>query len=675
MQRWSLSADEAEGYMQLVCDSSGQGLRRAKAPRDGLLSLRKLAEEIATMVAEQGAITKDEITRLWDIDDHYHDLREFVLGQPGVVSGPQRAGGFIPKRGRAAPGAEEADTRFSLTDWQELAVIRLAELLKHDQLEELLGDLHATLRSSILAETGVRRRGSKREYAVALIIQHDCDLLAEKSIREAVAKECGIKSPGSWHSGKAKAFEFVEAAGFPREFAGRPTEDRLNDYEYLEAPPPPLAELEDFQRDVSAKMLTQLNTPGGRAIVTLPTGAGKTRTAVETLRNWVSALDAGRASRSILWIAHSEELCEQACLSFRQTWQQTPQSPAVWMFRFWGAYTRDFAKHEEVLRQLREASCVVVTTPQRLVNMFEDPCEPSQRLLADLRAAIGAIVVDEAHRAAAPSYLEVFKQFCTEQETPLIGLTATPIRKEYLDDPALGTRQLAEVFQRILSPTVEEQSAARAQARLLRENLQSRGILARPVFRNLDTDFTLRGEWYASQNEDISDELLRRRADFSPRRQGILKKLLPYCQDPGNSILYFGPSVGDAEAMAFLLRKRGVRAAVVSGGSKRTTRRDIVSRFKRREIQVLCNCEVLTTGFDAPKVSHVVVARPTVSSVLYEQMIGRGLRGKRFGGTESCVILNCRDDYQHSRPRLGYEQYLEVWEPAISAAAALQGAR
>jgi superfamily II DNA or RNA helicase len=55
------------------------------------------------------------------------------------------------------------------------------------------------------------------------------------------------------------------------------------------------------------------------------------------------------------------------------------------------------------------------------------------------------------------------------------------------------------------------------------------------------------------------------------------------------------------------------------------------------------------------------MARPTVSQVLYEQMLGRGLRGPKFGGTEQCVIIDCEDNYRADRPRLGYQLFRDVW--------------
>jgi DNA repair protein RadD len=87
------------------------------------------------------------------------------------------------------------------------------------------------------------------------------------------------------------------------------------------------------------------------------------------------------------------------------------------------------------------------------------------------------------------------------------------------------------------------------------------------------------------------------------------------------------------------------------------TRRKIIADFKAARVKVLCNCEVLTAGFDAPKVSHVVMTRPTVSQAVYEQMIGRGLRGPKFGGTTTCVIIDLEYKYRSERSKFGYQQF------------------
>ena len=174
----------------------------------------------------------------------------------------------------------------------------------------------------------------------------------------------------------------------------------------------------------------------------------------------------------------------------------------------------------------------------------------------------------------------------------------------------------------------------------------------------------------ATTGGEISDDDVERidrafalRADNPQRRMAVFQHILPYCTDPANSVLYFGPSVLDAECMAFLLRQKGVVAEVVSGNTRDVTRRRLVQEFRAGRIRVLCNCEVLTTGFDAPRVSHVVMARPTVSTVLYEQMVGRGLRGRMFGGTDECLIVDCEDNYRSNKPELGYERFRHIWKP------------
>jgi superfamily II DNA or RNA helicase len=113
--------------------------------------------------------------------------------------------------------------------------------------------------------------------------------------------------------------------------------------------------------------------------------------------------------------------------------------------------------------------------------------------------------------------------------------------------------------------------------------------------------------------------------------------------------------------MTYMLRARGVPCAVVTGNTRDVVRREAIKDFKQKKLKVLCNCEVLTTGFDAPEVTHIMMARPTVSQVLYEQVVGRGLRGPKFGGTAACRIIDCEDRYSGDRPRLGYEEFRRVW--------------
>ena len=95
--------------------------------------------------------------------------------------------------------------------------------------------------------------------------------------------------------------------------------------------------------------------------------------------------------------------------------------------------------------------------------------------------------------------------------------------------------------------------------------------------------------------------------------------------------------------LAAALRLRGIRAEGIDCSMARGPRRRAIVRFSEGRCDVLLNYGVLSTGFDAPKVSTVIIARPTKSAVLYSQMVGRGLRGPAMGGTETCTIIDVPD--------------------------------
>ena len=79
-------------------------------------------------------------------------------------------------------------------------------------------------------------------------------------------------------------------------------------------------------------------------------------------------------------------------------------------------------------------------------------------------------------------------------------------------------------------------------------------------------------------------------------------------------------------------------------------------KFKNKNLQVLCNDRLISTGFDAPKTDTIIIAKPTFSIVLYSQIIGRGLRGPEIGGTDYCKIIDVKDNIQ------GYSNFDAVYE-------------
>lgn len=545
-------------------------------------------------------------------------------------------------------------------DWERDAIARLTELLSDRDLRTLAGELHKSIRFYRKALTGEDRPSRKDELARALLVRHAEDLFADPDIREVVARRAGVRSPKRWLAGKASAYDFVLQSGFPLELAGSPSDPRPDDFEFLESRPV-LPELQDFQREVLQKLLAVIRTEPRRAIVSLPTGAGKTRTAVEAIREWmtVERIHHRSSGHLVLWLAHTEELCDQAYSSFADVWSQASEVPPVLLFRFWGSFSR-VDRHFDTLRQIELTPSILVSTPARIETLLADDRKEYRGAVELIGRALRLLVVDEAHRAAAPSYRRILRRFGGARSA-VIGLTATPFRGEYHRDPEAGTRELVEIFGQRVEPTDTLGSDPRT-------TLQQRRVLAGVATRTVDTGVRIaiarpKGEMSSEVIEAI-DRQLSTDADRSVRRRHVIfQAIRDTCSDAAHSILYFGPSVADAEQMAYLLRADGVPAAFVSGATRPSTRRRIVRDFKIGEVRVLCNCEVLTTGFDAPRVTHVVVARPTVSRVLYEQMIGRGLRGPLFGGTTDCVIFNCADSFVNTDLKPAHELFNEMWKP------------
>jgi len=623
--------------------------------------------EIIQMILDRGRLSKEDILRLWGLsEEDYAQLKHVLDGEKLIEPGLRRIGGFLARFNKRPAAVVEVDVPQPIfrAEHERVASARLVELLSHADLEELLGDLVYTIRRARTRQTGQDRRGSKPELAAALLTQLGIDLFADTDVRQLVAKRAKVKPPGRWHSGKASALRFVELLAFPPDYAGIPAEEPPDDFEYLEGRID-LHALQDFQLEVQKKLLDVLENRAGRAIVTLPTGGGKTRVAVDTIRDWLTGryrIAASGTGNTVLWLAHTDELCEQATLCFREVWQGSSNVCPVLLFRFWGGYTRDLEEHGQTLSTLEQRPAVLVSTPQRLRNLMEKKIANGEPILRALMQLVGLIVIDEAHRAAAPTYQQIITHFSQAAHEPaIVGLTATPFRHEYaVNDPIAGTLELRELFRTIIEPIDVLGEDPRA-------TLQERGYLARPIFDVIRTETRLKPpegidlDNITAETIERIDYALKLRADKPERRLVILERIVALCADPSALVIYFGPSVQDAECMAFLLRQQGVEAAFVSGGTRDVSRRKIIGDFKAGRTQVLCNCEVLTTGFDAPKVTHVVMARPTVSQVLYEQMVGRGLRGPRFGGTATCQIVDLEDNYRSERPELGYKRFRALW--------------
>ena len=427
-----------------------------------------------------------------------------------------------------------------------------------------------------------------------------------------------------WDAGQF-AGDFVEFFDLPSRFLPQRTEPRPDATRFTPATPEnpvrieaPYKPLKDYQTQVFYDASRVLEPPRARLIIQMPTGAGKTRTAMELLTHFLRETAPGT---TVAWLAHSEELCEQAFRAFTEVWQHVGDSPLT-AYRAWGSHQLPAHKGENGF---------VVTSFQKLYAAVQSGTTEASAL----REEVSLILVDEAHKAIAPTYRAAIRAM-TADEVRIVGLTATPGRTFEEE-----TEELATFFFRTLVGITAPEGQTVIQF------LRGRGILSKAHYDPLHTSRTY--ELTPAQRRSLEEQLdfpkgfLQTIAEDDIRNIEILKKLLEECQ-ADRRVLLFAASVAQSKFFTAVLMFLGIEAAHLDGSTDKVRRRHLIEDFKTGRVQVLCNYSVLSTGFDAPNTDVVLIARPTASPVLYSQMIGRGLRGPAIGGTETCKLIDVRDN-------------------------------
>jgi superfamily II DNA or RNA helicase len=294
-----------------------------------------------------------------------------------------------------------------------------------------------------------------------------------------------------------------------------------------------------------------------------------------------------------------------------------------------------------------DSAQVVVATIQKLQGCFADPAYDW------LKEDTAWVVVDEAHGAIEKSYtalLEWLGLSRGKDRIPIIGLTATPFRGGEEETRRLVKRFGAQRLDRdVFGPDPYRE-------------LQEMGVLAK-VEHEL-----LKGATIGLEAKDL-ETLTRTRLlpaaagerlgnDVS-RNEMLLKTIRKFPKDW--PILLFATSVEHAQTMAALLSLEDIPAAAISATTEPGARRYYIEAFRKGKVRVLTNFAVLTAGFDAPSVRAIIVARPTYSPVLYQQMIGRGLRGPKNGGKDRCLIVNVKDNIRQYGEELAFTQFEYLW--------------
>lgn len=397
------------------------------------------------------------------------------------------------------------------------------------------------------------------------------------------------------------------------------TDDGTNDDSDVARPParvslriadavPPLF---DYQIDLAAQFETVCSArpEANVALLSLPTGAGKTRIATVALMRLLARGDA----RTVLWLAPTRELLDQAADTASAVW---------WAYRA--------ATDIELVR-----ADLLARFPPDVGRgfLFATPQMVAARLRRNIAPDPDVVVFDEAHHVEAPLFRQAIERVRAKRHAAVLGLSATPGRTK-----AEETERLVDFFN----------------GRLLRSQrlkpdpigiLQQRGVLARVSFKNVSLPVTDQYPRAKRSLRHLSLDMDRFRALVR-----VTKKLSRRAR-----VLVFAASVDHAMVAAAALRRQGIRAAAVSSRDSDDVRRMKLRDFESGALAVLVNKTLLATGYDCPAIRHVVLATQIRSPIMFEQIVGRASRGPMVGGHARSTVWQFDDHLaMHGFPQSYY---------------------
>lgn len=219
------------------------------------------------------------------------------------------------------------------------------------------------------------------------------------------------------------------------------------------------------------------------------------------------------------------------------------------------------------------------------------------------------VVVDEAHHATAKSWSDIVAAY---PQAAIIGLTATPCRAD--------GRGLGDIFQKLVCcPDVAELVKL--------GHLVGTRVYAPPPPDLSDV---------AVQAGDYNVQQLGKKMNQDGLVGDVVTHWLKYAG--GVPTLVYAVDVAHSMHLRDEFCRAGVNAGHIDGTTPADERDSTLDQLRRGVLDVVCNCQVLTEGFDAPDVGCIVLARPTKSFGLYRQIVGRGLRPAK--GKHTCLVLD-----------------------------------
>ena len=448
---------------------------------------------------------------------------------------------------------------------------------------------------------------------------------------EEFARFIGVKSKGNIHNTLrntkfSKKMIIKSLEFFNKEYEEAPIIYRPDE----EESEIPIKSLFQYQIMTVKEARQHLATSPRKALLHMPTGSGKTRSAMRIVAMHLLS----DPTNLVIWLAHNGELCEYAAQEFQEMWHAVGDRK-IKTYRFFGNSKLDFLKIK--------GGFVAASLQKMVAQAHKD-----NTFLSKVGAVTNLVVIDEAHQATADKYSIVIEELAASKQTGLLGLSATPGRTSTNLD--METRKLAKFFakNKVTLDTGKENPVS---------FLINNGYLANPKFVQVKspTKLSKRDIATIAVNNDVPISILQKISKDTMRNMAILDEIARLTQKH-KKIIVFASSIEHAQTISILLSSEKYRSRITHDSKTHRShyitsktpggiRKIILNEYRKSDDpMILCNFGILTTGFDAPRTSAVVIARPTKSYVLYAQMVGRGIRGPKAGGNRSCEVATVIDE-------------------------------
>jgi superfamily II DNA or RNA helicase len=422
-------------------------------------------------------------------------------------------------------------------------------------------------------------------------------------------------------------------------------------------------ELLDYQFDLSQRILAIFkNEQVARCMAYMPTGSGKTKTAMHILKSfWVSQ---HQTEGTVIWLAPTKELLDQAIDSFEKCWRVLGNRD-VTLVRFWD-------KHE--MPEDLPHGTIIFAGVQKIISFAKNQSDHFLNICRDIRL----VVFDEAHKCPADKTREVIEELMRRPNgyanRCLLGLSATPGRS---NTNHAANFSLLDMFENnivgISTELMKQYHPSDATDGDVIRHLQQRQVLARFARQTIEIsseelglnerDLISLKRCLEDENDGINADLLRKIAASKTRNEKIIRKVQDVINQ-GCDIIIFACSKDHSDFLSAVLNKYGIKSASITGATPAAERQAAIAAYQDRNnpLRVLVNFGVLTTGFDAKNTTCVFIARPVGSLILYSQMIGRGIRGPLMGGNAECILVDVVDNLGFGDEQHAFKSFARYWQ-------------